>query len=312
MSNSNDLFSNLTRRDFLIAGVGGAASLLLPTNLIFGAVGEIKKTDVWVFHGENKSNLMIACLKQIDKSGGLGKNVKKLTLKVNGAWNSSPKRGGNTHPELVEAFLKGCKQRGVKELVMPEHSCNPAKQSFPKSGLLAASKAGSAKMIDLKNNTHMFKDIKIPKAKVLKTAQVARDFLETDALVNMPVAKHHGTTKFTCAMKNWMGAVQDRGFWHRNDLHQCIADFNTFIKPQWTIIDATRIMLDSGPAGPTKNMKIPNLIILSRDPVAADAWASQLLLPEGPKGVKYLRIAGEMKIGTVDLKQMAIHKIEVS
>ena len=311
MNNGSEYFLGLTRRDFIRAGVGGAAAMLFPMDLVFGAE-EKKKTDVWVFHGDNKTHLMNACLKQIDKSGGLGKDAKKLTLKVNGAWNSSPKRGGNTHPELVEAFLKGCRQRGVKELVMPEHTCDPAKQSFTRSGLLAASKAGGARMIDLKNNKQMFKAVKIPKARILKKAKVARDFLETDALVNMPVAKHHGGVKFTCAMKNWMGAVQDRGYWHKNDLHQCIADFNTFIKPQWTIIDATRVMLDSGPRGPTKNMKIPNLIVLSRDPVAADAWASQLLLPEGAKGVKYLRIADEMKIGTVDIKRMAVHKIEVS
>jgi uncharacterized protein (DUF362 family) len=37
-------------------------------------------------------------------------------------------------------------------------------------------------------------------------------------------------------MKNLMGIVWDRGYWHRNDLHQCIADFATFRKPDLNIV----------------------------------------------------------------------------
>ena len=113
-------------------------------------------------------------------------------------------------------------------------------------------------------------------------------------------------------MKNWMGSVRDRGFWHRNDLHQCIADFSTFLRPQWTILDATRVMQDRGPKGPTRNMKYPDLLILSRDPVAADAYASQLLCRRGPGEVRYLVLAEKMGIGTVDIDKMSVEKIEVA
>lgn len=95
--------------------------------------------------------------------------------------------------------------------------------------------------------------------------EVSKYFTSPDiSVVNMPVAKHHGGAGLTIAMKNWMGAVKDRGWWHKNNLHQCIADISTLIKPQWTIIDASRIMMDSGPQGPAKELKKPNMIIISK------------------------------------------------
>ncbi len=317
----------LTRREFIQASGAGAAALLVPTGLLLGTTFPAttqatttqaattlpaKTADVWVLHGEDKAKLMNACLKVISENGDFGKDVKKLTLKVNAAWYRTPEQGANTHPELVDTFLKGCKQRGIKEFVMPENTCDRAKDAFPQSGLLDVAKANGVPMIDLRRNRESFKEYKIPQGKRLSEAEVASDFIETDALVNIPVAKHHSAAVVTAAMKNWMGAVRDRRYWHRNNLHQCIADFSTFIKPTWTIVDATRIMLDNGPKGPAKQMKRPDLLILSRDQVAADVYASTLFSPEGPESIKYLRIAREMNIGAADLKNLSVHKIEVT
>ena len=312
MENEHEQGKGLTRREFLSAGIVGGAAIILTQNLPAATTQKVKKTDVWVFHGKDKKKLMNACLKVISDNGGFGKGAKKLTLKVNAAWYRTPEQGANTHPELVDAFLAGCKKMGIKEIVMPEHSCDDPRKSFPRSGLLQVAQKNGAKMYSLGRNRKLYKEVKIPKGKRLKKALVGKDFLETDALVNIPVAKHHGSARLSIAMKNWMGAVRDRGYWHRNNLHQCIADFSTFIKPTWTIIDATRIMLDRGPKGPARNLKHPNLIILSRDQVAADAYASTLFPGVGPTKVGYLKIAREMKIGTTEVSKMAVHKIEVS
>ena len=93
----------------------------------------------------------------------------------------------------------------------------------------------------------------------------------------MPVAKHHGGATLTISMKNWMGAVDNntRRSWHRDGLHQCIADFSTYLKPHLVIVDATRIMLDHGPQGPGK-LAHPHEIIFSTDPAAADAYAGSV------------------------------------
>ena len=301
----------VTRRGFLGMGVAAGGAVVLADELALAA-GE--KTDVWVLHGTVKKKLMDAALKVIADNGGFGKSVKKLTLKINAAWWSTPEQGGNTNPELADTFLKGCRGQGIKQLVMPENPVQPAEKTFPQSGLLAVAKSNGVPMIDLKSDEKLFKEVEIPKGKRLKKVVVAKDFLETDALVNMPVAKHHGGAGLTICMKNWMGAVATdvRRFFHRNDLHQCIADFSTFIKPNWAIVDATRIMLDRGPRGPSKNMKKLDLLIVSKDQVAADIYTATLFPEQTAGRAKHLKIATEMKLGTTDFSQMAIHKIEVS
>jgi len=305
-------FGRLSRREFMRASAAGALAALLPGRLLWGDSANAA-TKVWVFHGPDRTRLMNACLAAIDENGGLGtnaENVKKLTLKVNAAWARPARFAANTNPELVDAFLKGCRKRGVKELLLPEHPCDRATESFSQSGIQAVAKDNGARMLDLRSERNAFTPQAVPKGKNLKKADVARDVLETDALVNLPIVKHHGAARMTAGMKNWMGSVYDRGVWHRNYLHQCIVDFNTFLRPQWSILDATSIMMDRGPKGPTRNMKTPNLLILSRDPVAADAYASTLLCPRGPRDVQYLMIAGQMGLGEINLDRMSVEKIE--
>ena len=150
----------------------------------------------------------------------------------------------------------------------------------------------------------------MPKGKICQKAKVSRDLLEADCLINIPVAKHHGGATLSLSMKNWMGAIDNntRRAWHRQGLHQCIADFSTFLKPTLVVIDATRIMLDHGPQGPGK-LAHPHEIILSRDPVAADAYAATLF-GRKPFDIPHIRIAQEMGVGCADLAKVKVERIE--
>jgi len=94
----------IDRRRFLGMSMAGGGMALLGGKL---ALAADKKPDVWVLHGTDKTKLMQAAMKVIVENGGFGKDVKKLTLKVNAAWYSTPDEGANTHPQLVDAFLKG-------------------------------------------------------------------------------------------------------------------------------------------------------------------------------------------------------------
>ncbi len=301
--------SRISRRDFLkYTLTTGVAATIAPSWLALGRPQPIDGTKVWIIHGTDKKKLMAKCLEIIFENGGFGSHPDNLTLKVNAAWARTPETGANTSPELVGAFLAGCRDAGIKKLTLPEHPCNNAKYAFTRSGILAEAEKYDADMIDLKKKKKFYKDYSISKGKSLTEAKVARQFMECDALVNMPVAKDHSAAVLTAAMKNWMGAVEDRGFWHRNDLNQCIADFSSFIKPQWSIVDATRLMLTKGPQGPSKDMKYPNLLVVSRDPVAADSFSATLFNDSIDK-IGYLTIAKEMRLGETDLDRMNIIRL---
>jgi len=76
---------------------------------------------------------------------------------------------------------------------------------------------------------------------------ILRDAVVCDAFINVPVLKHHGLTGLTLSMKNLMGVcVGVRGMMHMN-IGQNLVDVTDFIKPELTVIDATRVLTRNGP-----------------------------------------------------------------
>lgn len=300
---------NVKRRDFLKGSLAAGAAMAVAPSLLARNT-EQAKPDVWMVHGKGNARLMDKCLEIIKANGGFGRNVKKLALKVNAAWARGPEVGANTHPELVSAFLAGAKNMGINDICVPENPCAPARESFERSGILAAVRASGFDMIDLASRGNHFRKVAIPGGVSLKEVEVAKYFLDADAMVNIPVAKHHGATKLSTAMKNWMGAIKDRKYWHRHNLHQCIADFAAFMKPVWTIVDATRIMMDEGPQGPTDKMKYPELLILSKNQVAADAMAVTLY-DYKPEDVLCIKFAAKKGLGPCKVEDINVIKVEI-
>ena len=65
----------------------------------------------------------------------------------------------------------------------------------------------------------------------------------------------------------------------------------------------------NGPQGPSKNMKYPDLLILSKNQVAADAWAATLF-HDSPEKVLYIKLAAQKGLGPLSAEDMNIHRIE--
>ena len=295
---------SIKRRTFLKAGATAAmAAAVVPDQ-----AAEPVSTVV-VVHGEDIPKMIAA---GIAKMGGWEKFVKpgaKVALKPNLAWKSTPEQGGNTHPAIVREVVLAAEAAKAKQVLIPENTCQPEKETFPTSGILEALKGTKAKLYRPKRADYV--EVDVPKGKICRKAKVSRDLIEADCLINMPVAKHHGGATLTISMKNWMGAVDNntRRSWHRDGLHQCIADFSTYLKPHLVIVDATRIMLDHGPQGPGK-LAHPHEIIFSTDPAAADAYAASLF-NKTPEDVPHIKLAGELGVGCIDLAKIKIERVEV-
>ena len=304
-SKVNSKPANLKRRTFLKAGAAVAAAAIVPTETL----ADEKKTKIVVVHGTNLAKMVEAGMAKMGGWDKFFKPVAKVALKQHLAWNSTPEQGGNTHPDILRAVIKGAEACKVKQILIPENTCQPEKMTFKVSGANDAIEGTSAKLYRPKPAD--YKEVDVPKGKICQKAKATRDLIEADCLVNMPVAKHHSGATLTLSMKNWMGAVDNktRRSWHRNGLHQCIADFSTFLKPTLIVIDATRIMLDHGPQGPGK-LAHPHEIIFATDPVAADTYAASLF-KKTPEDVPHIKLAAELGVGCADLKKIASERVEV-
>ncbi len=251
--------------------------------------------------------------KAIAELGGIKAFVRKnskVLVKPNIGWDVSPERGGNTHPGLVKHIVEKCYSAGAKEVSVFDNTCDNWKNCYSNSGIEAAAKAAGAKVFSGASEKY-YKTVTIPKGVSLKSAAIHELVLNSDVFINVPVLKSHGSTKVTIAMKNLMGIVWDRRYWHGHDLHRCIADLITYRKPTLNVVDAYRVMKRNGPKGvSTDDCVLMKSLVISTDIVAADAAAAKIFGIE-PKDVSYIKYAHDMGLGSMNLDKLRIKRIKM-
>lgn len=307
----------MDRRDFLrksflygaVTGLG-ATGLGTITPAIAGLRPNIVKGnyDLVAVRGDN---LVAMFERAMQEMGGMSQWVKPgqtVIVKPNIGWDVIPERAANTNPELVGAVVRDCLRAGASRVTVFDHTCDNWQRSYENSGIEKAARDAGARIVP-GNFERNYRDVTIPGAVRLKEAKVHEQILDNDVFINVPVLKHHSSTNVTIAMKNLMGIVWDRRYWHRNDLHQCIADFCLFRKPDLNIVDAMLVMTQNGPRGTsTADLVRKNSLLVSSDIVAVDA-ASTLIFGEQPANIGHLAIAERMNIGSLDLSGMNIQRV---
>ncbi len=307
----------MKRREFIKGGlstglVAGAAFSIAPVNNLFA--NKFNSTadnyDLVAIRG-GEPNVMFD--RGIEEMGGMRKFVKKgqtVVVKPNIGWDTSPDRGANTHPALVKRIIEHCYNAGAKQVYVFDHTCNEWTKCYANSGIEKAAKDAGATVVSGSSERY-YQDVQVSGTKVLKNAKVHELILSSDVFINVPVLKHHGGANITISMKNLMGIIWDRGFWHANDLHQCIADFASFRKPDLNIVDAYRVMKRNGPKG----LSVDDLVmmksqIISTDMVSADVASCKLYGIE-PETVNHIRLAGQSGVGNPNLESVKISRISV-
>ena len=254
----------------------------------------------------------------ISEMGGMSKFVKrgqKVCVKPNIGWDKTPEFAANTNPELVGEVVRQCLEAGASEVVVFDHTCDDWRRCYTNSGIEEEVRKAGGRMLPA-NQESYFKPISISKAKILKTAKVHEAILNADVWINVPVLKNHGGAKMTIAMKNLMGIVWDRGFFHQNDLQQCIADISSLDrKPVLNVVDAYRLMKTNGPRGRSEaDVVNSKALFLSHDMVAVDTAATNFFnqVREMPlSDVGHLERGEELGIGTMQLDKLKIKRVRI-
>ena len=234
----------------------------------------------------------------------------KVLVKPNIGWDVTPDRAGNTHPKLVARIVEQCLNAGAKEVAVFDHTCDQWTRTYKNSGIERAVKDAGGKIASGDSEGY-YQKVAVPQGQRLNEAKVHELLLDADVFINVPVLKHHSSSSLTISMKNLMGVVWDRGYWHRNDLHQCIADFASYRKPTLTVVDAYNVLKRRGPRGVSVNDVVQmKSLIVSTDFVAADAAAAKLFGIE-PGDIRHIEIADRMKLGRMDLSSLSINRIKL-
>ena len=252
---------------------------------------------------------LIALGRSLDAVGGIGRFVKKgerVTLKPNAGWDRVPEQAANSNPVLVGEMVRLCLAAGASEVIVTDVTCNDARRTFLRSGIRQAAEEAGARVILPVEHDYVTADLK---GKLLTTWPVLKYFIETDRLINLPIAKHHSLSRCSLSMKNLYGIIGGR----RNQLHQqidqSIVDLAAFATPTLTVIDCTRVLMRGGPQGGSlADVSAEDSVICATDPVAADARACEFLGLTGDE-VGHIRLAAETGLGQIDYRRAGYEEI---
>ncbi|MCJ7809754.1 MAG: DUF362 domain-containing protein, partial [Desulfobulbaceae bacterium] len=276
------------------------------------ALGETEKSG-WLVEGVGeKTGYSVKDLtrKVFDAAGGIGRFVSKgdvVVIKPNISWARAPQLAATTNPEVLEAVIELCQEAGAKKVRIADNTIHDARRCFAVTGVGKVAEKTGAELVYPRDS--MMKEMNLHGQR-LKDWPVFTPMVEADKVINLPVAKVHALSELTLGMKNWIGGVGGRRNALHQDIHETIVDLAQFFKPTVTLIDATRIMIANGPSGGSESdVRAANRLILSNDPVAADAKAA-LLFGMKPEDVGFIRLGNERGLGTSDLN--LIRQIRVS
>jgi uncharacterized protein (DUF362 family) len=228
------------------------------------------------------------------------------------SFSNPPEWGSTTHPLVVATVAQACIDAGAQRVVVLDYPLRPAELCLKRSGIQEACKPIKGVYVLALEDRKFFREIKVPQGRVLDRVEVIKEVLDSDVLINLPQAKTHSATGVSLGIKNLMGLIWDRYSFHsRYNINQALADLATVIKPQLTILDATRALVSGGPGGPGEVQK-PNLIIAGIDPVAVDSYGVSVAPWYGQnfrgRQVEHLLVAHQRGLGQIDLEQLRVFK----
>ncbi len=249
--------------------------------------------------------------KVFEAAGGIQKFISKqdvVTIKPNVSWARAPHLAATTNPEVLEAVVELCQEAGAKKVRIADHTIHDARRCFAITGVGMVAKKTGADLVYPRQS--LMRDMKIQGHR-LNDWPVFVPLVDTDKVINLPVAKVHVLSGLTLGMKNWIGAVGGRRNALHQDIHQTIVDLAQFFKPTLTLIDAIKIMITNGPmGGRSSDVVISNRLILSDDPVAADSKAAGLF-NFNPADLGFIHLGDKWKLGTFDLQKLRQHKVVI-
>ncbi len=246
--------------------------------------------------GRNIKPALSAAMDSLGGIGGFIKGGERVMLLPN---PQGMRTGASTRADLVAETVRLCLSAGAAEVrVCSIHSGS----RWSGTGIdKAALQAGAS--LWMPHGPDAWRELSVPNAVRQKRVRVVSPALDSDLLINMPIAKHHGSTRFTCTLKNLMGINAGNSGWHQGPsfLADSIVDLASRVLPQLHIVDVTEVLAENGPFGPGRNIT-PGRIVAGVDPVAVDTVCARLVGMD-PADIQTIVRAAARGLGTMNLSR---------
>ncbi len=256
-------------------------------------------------------NIKGALDRAIDLTGGINNFIgKNDSVMIKPNLNGTE---GITDIRLTEALIQLLNDYGMRKPIVAESTFgSPAMTDmfFNKTGYAELAKKYDLPLINLNRSEIVEKDVNDPM--ILPKIKIAREVLEADAIINLPVMKVHYATGITLAMKNLKGILvgDEKRHFHESGLNESIVDLNSIIKPRLNIIDCITCMEKMGPRG--GELFNLDLVIAGAEPAETD-YAGSLLMGFDLDEVKHLKYYIEkfnVNINDIEILGEDINKVK--
>lgn len=322
-----DRNSEMDRRDFLkrvaaasaiAVGTGGLGLAFLdragpppvPESKVLPGLGDFSIKDLpagtprmAVVRGNDRAAMFGQGVRAL---GGMEAFIRKgdhVLIKVNAAFSSPAALGATTHPDLLAAVAAACMKAGAAKVSVTDNPINNPESCFAISGLSEAARSAGASLI--LPRAGLFAQVTLPGAHLLRDWPVlAGAFTGVTKLIALAPVKDHARAGASMLLKNMYGLLGGRRNVFHQDISAIITELSVLTRPTLSVLDGTMAMMSNGPTGGSlSDLKATATMVVTTDPVAADALGAELL-GRTLDDIPYIRMAQAAGAGTADYKSL--------
>ncbi|MBR9986590.1 MAG: DUF362 domain-containing protein [Desulfosarcina sp.] len=249
-----------------------------------------------------------------DALGGMKAFVKpgeRVLLKVNAAFASPPALGATSHPDLVAAVVRLCLDAGASRVIVTDNPINDPASCFALTGIEAAARLAGAEVVIPRES--LFQHFSVSGGRLIRDWPILyAPLARVDRIIGIAPVKDHHRSGASMTLKNWYGLLGGRRNIFHQDIHTIIQELAMMIRPTVVVLDGTQSMMSNGPTGGSlSDLKPTGTLIVSTDPVAADAVGATLL-GRTAADLPFIAKAESVGAGRADYRSLDLKEIQAS
>jgi len=246
----------------------------------------------------NPKEALLAALSRLTTPLDIPASAKQILIKPS---IYDPKLVGNTEPELIRAIARTFGNLGHISIIESDNPLRTTKEAFEIQGYSEL----ATENIELVNLSEIPLQSMKMAGHYFETLEMPSLLQETNFFVNVPTLKlEPGICTIGGGIKNLFGLIPepDKRHYH-SQIDEVLLDILTAFRPQLTIMDLTTLVIGDREEGNTKDV---GAVIVGTDPVAVDAFCSDLL------GIDPIKILHLKKAYDLDLGEIIVDRIKIS